>query len=446
MKKLFRLTAFLLAAVLLAFTPAASGISAGDALTGAVSPDASVLLFEPCGGTELFVYTDGTTYIAAADGSRSAVTEYPGQYAFLRAGVVTVASDLGDFFAVQRFDADTLEETTSLPGFFPLEIAGEALSFLEADGFGRLYAVLFGEPNEIFVYDEAGSYTGSLLFAEPVRGMQVLDETLFVFFDGHGERIALSADFPQAEADVFPAAADVPHKMLDAETYIDGEGSLCTTDGTVLLRTGTNPTAALTAYAGSSFFWASDPQTVSRFDTAGGAVALHPVDGTLEALTGSAMLIRREGAFYRVPYGEFTQPATPTPTASPTPVPTPDPEHVEVAFSGPYLIVPAGTTAARLRDALAPADVEVYTKNMAAAAGKLKTDQIAMVDGDLYTVIVPGDLNASGTVNTADLRLFQRVLAGDAGLDDAALFAADLNGDGTAAAADLVLLSARIAA
>ena len=127
-------------------------------------------------------------------------------------------------------------------------------------------------------------------------------------------------------------------------------------------------------------------------------------------------------------------------------MPTPDPERVEVAFSGTYLIVPAGTTAARLRDALAPADVEVYTKNMSAAAGKLKTDQIAMVDGDLYTVIVPGDLNASGTVNTADLRLFQRVLAGDAALDDAAAFAADLNGDGTADAADLVLLSARIAA
>ena len=449
MKKAFRptaLPALLLAAVLLVLAPAVSGTSAGEALTGAVSPDASVLLFEPCGNTELFAYTDDTTYIAAADGSRSAVAEYPGQHAFLRAGVVTVVSDLGDFLAVQRFDADTLEETTSLPGFFPLEIAGEVLSFLEADGFGRLYAVLFGEPNEILVYDEAGGYTGSLLFAEPVRGMQVLDETLFVFFDGHVERIALHADFPQAGADVFPAAADVPHKMLDAETYIDSEGNLSTTDGTILLCTGANPTAVLTAYAGGSFFWASDPQTVSRFDTAGGAVALHPADGTLEALTGSAMLIRREGAFYRVPYGKFTQPATPTPTASPTPLPTPDQERVEVAFSGPYLIVPAGPTAARLRDALAPADVEVYTKNMSAAAGKLKTDQIAMVDGDLYTVIVPGDLNASGTVNTADLRLFQRVLAGDAVLDDAAAFAADLNGDGTADAADLVLLSARIAA
>ena len=116
-----------------------------------------------------------------------------------------------------------------------------------------------------------------------------------------------------------------------------------------------------------------------------------------------------------------------------------------VVFRDPYLLVPAGTTAARLRDSLAPADVQVYTKNMMAAAGKLKTDQTAMIDGALYTVVIPGDLNASGTVNTADLRLFQRFLADDEVLDEAALCAADLNGDGTADAADLVLLSGQIA-
>ena len=54
MKKAFRptaLPALLLAAVLLVLAPAVSGTSAGEALTGAVSPDASVLLFEPCGNT-----------------------------------------------------------------------------------------------------------------------------------------------------------------------------------------------------------------------------------------------------------------------------------------------------------------------------------------------------------------------------------------------------------
>ena len=123
----------------LCIVPAAQARAEGGALTGRVSPNASVLLFAPCGGTELFAYTDGgTTRLSAADGSRSAATEYPGQYAFLRGGAVTVASSLDDFFAIQRFDADTLDETD----FFPLEIRADDLYALETDGFGRLYACL----------------------------------------------------------------------------------------------------------------------------------------------------------------------------------------------------------------------------------------------------------------------------------------------------------------
>ena len=444
MKKAFRSlrAAALALAFVLCIVPAAPARAEGGALTGTVSPNASVLLFAPCGGTELFAYTDGgTTRVSAADGSRSAATEYPGQYAFLRGGTVTVASSLDDFFAIQRFDADTLDETD----FFPLEIRADDLYALETDGFGRLYAVLFSEPNEIFVYDAAGGYTGSLLFAEPVLGIQVLGETLYVFLETQGERIALDAGFPQAGADVFSYAADRPYRVFDAETYIDIEGRLCAMDGAVLFETGINPTGILTAYADGCLLWASDTRTVSRYDTADETIALHPAEGVLEALTADAMLVRRDGVFHCVPYGDFTPPATPTPTASPTPAPTPNPDHVEVVFRDPYLLVPAGTTAARLRDSLAPADVQVYTKNMMAAAGKLKTDQTAMVDGALYTVVIPGDLNASGTVNTADLRLFQRFLADDEALDEAALCAADLNGDGTADAADLVLLSGQIA-
>ena len=63
---------------------------------------------------------------------------------------------------------------------------------------------------------------------------------------------------------------------------------------------------------------------------------------------------------------------------------------------------------------------------------------------ELYTVIVPGDINASGTVNTADMRLLQRVLVGETELTDTAALAADLNENGRPDAADLVLLAAKM--
>lgn len=66
-----------------------------------------------------------------------------------------------------------------------------------------------------------------------------------------------------------------------------------------------------------------------------------------------------------------------------------------------------------------------------------------LIDDKLYTVIVPGDINASGTVNTADMRLLQRVLVGETELTDTAALAADLK-KGRPDAADLVLLDAKM--
>ena len=64
-----------------------------------------------------------------------------------------------------------------------------------------------------------------------------------------------------------------------------------------------------------------------------------------------------------------------------------------------------------------------------------------LADKRLFPAI---DINASGTVNTADMRLLQRVLVGEAELTDTAALAADLNENGRPDAADLVLLAAKM--
>ena len=86
----------------------------------------------------------------------------------------------------------------------------------------------------------------------------------------------------------------------------------------------------------------------------------------------------------------------------------------------------------------------MYTSPSAAASGRLKTGMSVLIDDELYTVIVPGDINASGTVNTADMRLLQRVLVGETELTDTAALAADLNENGRPDAADLVLLAGKM--
>ena len=447
MKKSAAVGAVLLAVLLVVLVLAgyaAQSAPEGEALSGAASESAVVLLFEPCGDTELFAYTDlDATHVLAADGSRTCTAKYPARFAFLRGDALTMLSLQRDTVFVQRVQTTTLEQTA----LFSLDIPGDDVLFAETDDFGRFFMVLYSEPTEVLVYDTLGGYTGSLLYAEPVRGLQVIDSRLFVLLPSCGERIALDADFPQTGTDTFAYSAEAqPYRMLSVDTYINTEGRVCALDGTALLDTGLNtPAAGLTVLTDDSVFWASDSSTVTRASLTGSDAADFPVNGILKALTATAAVTYRDGAFYRTPYGEFAARPTPTPTASASPTPSPAPDS-GLTFRDGCLFAPEGMTCAGLRDVLAPREAQIYTENMAPASGRLKTGLTALVDGTPYTVVVPGDINGSGTVNSADLRLLQRHLADDEPLDSDALFAADLNADGVADAADLVLLSARIGA
>ena len=55
-----------------------------------------------------------------------------------------------------------------------------------------------------------------------------------------------------------------------------------------------------------------------------------------------------------------------------------------------------------------------------------------------------GDLNASGTVNSRDIKLFMEHLVGNSTLTGVFAIAADWNGDGNLDNRDLVLLSKKV--
>ena len=89
---------------------------------------------------------------------------------------------------------------------------------------------------------------------------------------------------------------------------------------------------------------------------------------------------------------------TPKASATPNPTATPDPDGTaKLRVSGHILYAEPGVTAAKLWAAFPQAEVEVYTSSSAAASGRLKPGMSVLIDDELYTVIVPGDINASGT-------------------------------------------------
>lgn len=419
--------------------------------------DAQVLLYETYGESEILVYTGRTTVLYRPDG-RSAEAPFNGQYAVLHGDTVTVFAETEEFLAVERFSAETLEETD----LFALSVTS-GLRFAESDSAGRLYAVTYGAPSTLQVFDAAGEPLTEFIFEDKIFGIQTVDSTLYVLLSESAVQISLAGNVPTLSGTAFTyAPAARPYKLLGSDVYVNMQGEVRLFSGEEWAEDTIVTEAVL---SGDMLYWLSDTSEVSRVRR-GDKAEFFTLSGEAAALTANAAIIWQNGALCRESFGTFVQPTptpspiptptpeptatpkpskTPKPTATPKPSTTPDPDvTAKLRVSGHILYAEPGVTAAKLRAAFPQAEVEVYTSSSAAASGRLKTGMSVLIDDELYTVIVPGDINASGTVNTADMRLLQRVLVGETELTDTAALAADLNENGRPDAADLVLLAAKM--
>ena len=431
--------------------------------------DAQVLLYETYGESEILVYT-GRTTVLYRPGGRSAEAPFNGQYAALHGDTVTVFAETEEFLAVERFSAETLEETD----LFALPVTS-GLRFAESDSAGRLYAVTYGAPSTLQVFDTAGEPLTEFIFEDTIFGIQTVNSTLYVLLSESAVQISLAGNVPTLSGTAFTyAPAARPYKLLGSDVYVNMQGEVRLFSGEEWAEDTIVTEAVL---SGDMLYWLSDTSEVSRVRR-GDKAEFFTLSGEAAALTANAAIIWQNGALRREPFGTFVQPTptpspiptptpeptatpkpsktpkptatpkpstTPKPTAKPKPTATPDPDvTAKLRVSGHILYAEPGVTAAKLRAAFPQAEVEVYTSSSAAASGRLKTGMSALIDDELYTVIVLGDINASGTVNTADMRLLQRVLVGETELTDTAALAADLNENGRPDAADLVLLDAKM--
>lgn len=431
--------------------------------------DAQVLLYETYGESEILVYTGRTTVLYRPDG-RSAEAPFNGQYAVLHGDTVTVFAETEEFLAVERFSAETFEETD----LFALPVTS-GLRFAESDSAGRLYAVTYGAPSTLQVFDAAGEPLTEFIFEDKIFGIQTVDSTLYVLLSESAVQISLAGNVPTLSGTAFTyAPAARPYKLLGSDVYVNMQGEVRLFSGEEWAEDTIVTEAVLSV---DMLYWLSDTSEVSRV-CRGDKAEFFTLSGEAAALTANAAIIWQNGVLCRESFGTFVQPTptpspiptptpeptatpkpsktpkptatpkpstTPKPTAIPKPTATPDPDvTAKLRVSGHILYAEPGVTAAKLRAAFPQAEVEVYTSSSAAASGRLKTGMSVLIDDKLYTVIVPGDINASGTVNTADMRLLQRVLVGETELTDTAALAADLNENGRPDAADLVLLDAKM--
>lgn len=183
--------------------------------------DAQVLLYETYGESEILVYTGRTTVLYRPDG-RSAEAPFNGQYAVLHGDTVTVFAETEEFLAVERFSAETLEETD----LFALPVTS-GLRFAESDSAGRLYAVTYGAPSTLQVFDAAGEPLTEFIFEDKIFGIQTVDSTLYVLLSESAVQISLAGNVPTLSGTAFTyAPAARPYKLLGSDVYVNMQGEV----------------------------------------------------------------------------------------------------------------------------------------------------------------------------------------------------------------------------
>ncbi len=109
--------------------------------------------------------------------------------------------------------------------------------------------------------------------------------------------------------------------------------------------------------------------------------------------------------------------------------------------SGGIAVLEAGMTVSKLKNTNSNV-IGVYGANgEGIISGALRTGYTAKLESGSCLIAILGDINGSGTVNSADTKLLMRFFAGSASLNDCEITAADCNRDGITDNRDLVLLS-----
>lgn len=216
--------------------------------------DAQVLLYETYGESEILVYTGRTTVLYRPDG-RSAEAPFNGQYAVLHGDTVTVFAETEEFLAVERFSAETLEETD----LFALPVTS-GLRFAESDSAGRLYAVTYGAPSTLQVFDAAGEPLTEFTFEDKIFGIQTVGSTLYALLSESAVQIALAGNVPTLSGTAFTyAPAARPYKLLGSDVYVNMQGEVRLFSGEEWAEDTIVTEAVL---SGDMLYWLSDTSEV----------------------------------------------------------------------------------------------------------------------------------------------------------------------------------------
>lgn len=284
-----------------------------------------------------------------------------------------------------------------------------------------------------------GDYSLAHKFSKAVSSLHFVDSCLWAV---SGSRVYFCEGTDRVDASSYMDLAAKALAFYDGGIYVDHNGNFCS--GRSVLFSSTVPdVGGVSHYSDGIYaYWQLENNTAVKTDLSGNVVAKYKTDGTICVLCDKGLVTVKEGRLYFAQYDSAPLPtATPVPTKAPEESKTESSEVVddrnELPENTDHLIFDAGT---KVTDVVSSMKCEVWFEGSKVTSGHLRSGMVAKYEGREVLIVVTGDVNGSGTVNSADFKAMQEHLLGTEKLSGAYLLAADISGDGSVGTEDLVLI------
>lgn len=398
------------------------------------------LLYTEYADNHIFVFNDGLDGVVLLLNEKGEVlAEIRDHRTILKArytaGLLYLFSESGGMLTVTRLDCNDLDQLRqNHTGLQYMD-----MRFIDCDSAGNLYYSSYQKPDTVYAANPDGVSTGYLSFNSDISYLEVYQDVIYL----HAEDALIAVNPGDLFTyDVFESSL-IPYQILNGQYLIDKEGTIAdyTSDEKVtpVYACPAPPSARLFHAIGEpdTLFWVSAAKEIKSADMLDNHMTLYETEFSVYAITGSSAVLKKDNKLYFTSFSSFTEsePETSEPGANPSPEPTPS---VNLDIEGEYLYIDSGLTISKFKQLFAPEAVQV-TK----ASGELVTSGAVKTGMKVksYHIIVIGDCNGTGTVNTADTREAQSMFLGTSMKDNVYFNAADMDRDGEVTTADLVKLS-----
>lgn len=453
---------------------ALSGSDQGEALEGTRlgQEGEKLLLFAEGDAGPYVVYRQGSGgFFLRADPSTGdtvrAESSGPVLGAACQGGPLFVFREDGPFVSAVEFDQDLKERGICTP---PLV---DGVLFFDCTSQGDAYVVAKPDANTLELYGRDGGIVWKRTFPKKITWMQVAQDGGLWLCAGD----TLYRGDSLAPEDLEPVMGGAPLQAVSRDAYIGADGFLWRVkDGQAepALEGPFSPFLCCACEGG--VLYAGSGGLVTRRLWDGSAAGTFQVAGEVVALTEKSVLYRADGQIFCAalsfredeptpslpPTAEPSQPpeesaspepsqpegpVSPGPSISPssTPSPSPSPSLPEVDlpdFQDGYMFVSESMTLSRLRELYMPQELSLYTASgEPVAEGRLATGMRAVLEQE-YLLVVRGDCDGSGAVNSRDVLRGQEILLQGSGSTQEVFFlAADVDSDGEVTTNDLLWIA-----